>query len=434
MTDIESDLYAHARTLFPVCRSITGEGLRQTLSYIQTQIPLEVHEVPSGTPVLDWEVPLEWTVRGASIQTLTGQEVVNFSNNNLHLVQDSRPVDRIITVEELQKHLHSIPEQPDLVPYRTAYYSDTWGFCLSHRDRQALTDPAYHVRIDTTLAPGSLSYGECFLPGEEPGEVLLSVHCCHPSLANDNLSGIAVAIELARALERRKRRFGYRIVFLPGTIGAITWLHFNQDAPSRILHGLVLTCVGDAAPPTYKKSRRGDALIDRYSTYVLSHEGHGDRVLSFIPYGYDERQYCSPGFNLPVGCLMRSPNGTFDEYHTSADNLSFVKPEAMADSLRITERILTMAEQDRTLLIVQPYGEPQLGRRGLYRAVGGQHDQGGGAEYDQLTLLWVLNLADGNHSLLDIAERSGKRFEVVVAAANALQTVGLLTDSSSQFP
>jgi aminopeptidase-like protein len=423
-------LHAHVEQLFPTCRSITGDGLRRTLDYIGSYIPLEIHEVPSGTTVLDWAVPPEWTVRDASIRTLSGQEIVSFSRSNLHLVQYSKPVDRIVPLEELQVHLHSLPEQPDVIPYRTAYYTDTWGFCLSHHQRLALTDPAYYVVVDTTLAPGSLSIGECVLPGDTADEFLISVHCCHPSLANDNLSGIAVAIELARALRFRRHRFSYRFVFLPGTIGAITWLHFNRDAPSRIRHGLVLTCVGDAAPPTYKRSRRGNALIDRYAAYVLAQEGHGDRVLPFVPYGYDERQYCSPGFNLPVGCLMRSPNGTFAEYHTSADNVSFVKPEALADTLRLLEQILTLAEQDRTPLNTEPFGEPQLGRRGLYRAVGGQPDQRRGAGFDQMTLLWVLNLADGEHSLLDIAERSGKTFEAVAAAADVLRAAGLLIDSN----
>jgi aminopeptidase-like protein len=427
MSDIARDLYTHVEALFPICRSITGEGLRQTLHYIADQIPLQVHEVPSGTPVLDWEVPPEWTVRGASIRTVTGRTVVDFAHHNLHLLQYSRPVDRVVGIDELQRHLHSLPEQPELIPYRTAYYAETWGFCLAHRDRLKLIDPAYHVRVDTEIAPGSLSYGECFLPGEEAGEVLLSVHCCHPSLANDNLSGIAVAIELAHALANQRRRFGYRFVFVPGTIGAITWLHFNRDAPSRVCHGLVLTCLGDAAPPTYKQSRRGTAPIDRYAAYVLREEGYGDRVMPFVPYGYDERQYCSPGFDLPVGCLMRSPNGTFPEYHTSADNLSFVKPEALADSLRVLERLLAIAERDTLPRNLQPYGEPQLGRRGLYRAIGGQHDSGeGAAGFDQLTLLWVLNLADGKHSLLDMAQRSGKPFETVAAAADALDAAGLL--------
>jgi aminopeptidase-like protein len=426
MMTVGSDLFSHVEALFPICRSITGDGLRRTLGYVASHIPLEVHEVPSGTKVLDWEIPPEWTARGATLRTLSDQVLLDFSKNNLHLVQYSKPIERTIDLAELQTHLHSIPEQPDLIPYRTAYYTDTWGFCLADRDRKAMADEAYKVHIDTSLAPGHLSYGECFLPGDEDGEVLISVHCCHPSLANDNLSGISVAIGLVQGLERRRRRFGYRFVFIPGTIGAITWLHFNRDVARRVRHGLVLTCVGDPAPPTYKRSRGGQSPIDRYAGYVLADEGHADRVVPFIPYGYDERQYCSPGFNLPVGCFMRSQHGSFTEYHTSADNLSFVKSEALGDSLRVVDRILTMAEQDRTYLNTQPFGEPQLGRRGLYRMIGGQHSTGSSSEFDQMTLLWVLNLADGDHSLLDIAERSGCRFEAVAAAAEALKAVGLL--------
>ncbi len=422
------DPYAHVEALFPICRSITGAGLRQTLDYIGAQVPLARHEVPSGTRVLDWTVPPEWTVRGGVIETLAGRTVVDFRRHNLHLVQYSRPVDQVVPAAELDRHLHSLPGQPDLIPYRTAYYSDTWGFCLAHRDRLALTEPAYRVRIDTELAPGSLSWGECLLPGEEPGEMLISVHCCHPSLANDNLSGIAVAIELARLLAARpRRRIGYRFLFIPGTIGAIAWLHFNRDAPQRIRHGLVLSCLGDAGPPTYKQSRRGDAAIDRYAAHVLRAAGHADRVLPFIPYGYDERQYCSPGFNLPVGCLMRSQNGTFPEYHTSADNLSFVRPGHLAGSLDLLTRIVDLVERDRRFCNTEPYGEPQLGPRGLYRPIGGA-SQGAGAagDFDQMTLLWVLNLSDGAHSLLDIAERSGQDFAAVAAAAAALETAGLL--------
>jgi aminopeptidase-like protein len=382
--------------------------------------------VPSGTPVLDWEVPFEWQIPGGEIKTLSGQTIVDFSNNNLHIVQYSRPVDRVVPLDELQAHLHSLPHQSDLIPYRTAYYSDTWGFCLAHQDRMQLRDQAYQVRIDSALQPGSLDYGECFLPGEDAAEVLLSVHCCHPSLANDNLSGIAIAVELARALAARPHRFSYRFLFIPATIGAITWLHFNRDIGKRLRYGLVLTCLGDSAPPTYKCSRRGGTLIDRYAMYVLADEGCGNRVLPFIPYGYDERQYCSPGFDLPVGCLMRSPNGTFDEYHTSADNLDFVKAEALEDSLRVLERILDIGEKDVVPRNLYPYGEPQLGRRGLYRAIGGQHGADRSA-VDQMSLLWVLNLADGTNSLLDIAARSGKPFEAIAAAADALREAGLVT-------
>lgn len=444
MAGIEQDLFSHVETLFPLCRSITGEGLRRTLRYIGEHIPLECREVPTGTPVLDWEVPKEWVVRGARIRRMNGETVVDFVRNNLHLLQYSHPVDAIVTREELDRHLHSLPDRPGLVPYRTAYHADTWGFCLSHEARMALTDPAYRVEVDTELRDGSLSYGECWLPadapdeppkdapggapGGAPGDVLVSIHCCHPSLANDNLSAIAVAIELARALARRSaRRFGYRFLFIPGTIGAITWLARNRDAARQVRHGLVLSCLGDAGAPTYKQSRRGDAPIDRIVGHVLRARGLAGRVLPFVPYGYDERQYCSPGFNLPVGCLMRSPNGSFPEYHTSADNLAFVQPAALADSLALLGEIVELIETDATWRNTSPYGEPQLGRRRLYSRIGGQTDPGalpGG--FDQLTLLWVLNLSDGQHSLLDIAERSGKPFEAVAAAARALRETGLL--------
>jgi aminopeptidase-like protein len=288
------------------------------------------------------------------------------------------------------------------------------------------------VVIDATIAAGSLSYGECYLPGALPEEVLLSIHCCHPSLANDNLSGIAVGIELARALATIPRRFSYRFLFAPGTIGAITWLHFNRDTASRIHHGLVLSCLGDDAAPSYKRSRRGNAPIDRYAVYVLGDEGHGDRIAPFTPFGYDERQYCSPGFDLPVGCLTRSPSGTFPQYHTSADNLDFVKPSALQDSLRVLRRIVHCIENDGIWLNASPHGEPQLGRRGLYQAIGGNsHDARTFGSFDQSTLLWVLNLADGRHSLLDMAERSGQRFEAVAAAATALHSAGLLVRAPS---
>jgi len=429
--DPAQTLYAHVEALFPLCRSLTGPGLRETLGYIGSCVPLEIREVASGTKVLDWEVPREWTVRGAAIRTLDGRTVVDFARHNLHLVQYSAPVDRVVPRAELERHLYSLPAQPDLIPYRTGYYADDWGFCLADRDRRALTDEAYRVTVDTTLEPGSLSYGQCLIPGHGPGEVLFSIHCCHPSLANDNLSGIAVAIELARLLAARpRRRFTYRFLFAPGTIGAITWLHFNRDAASRIRHGLVLSNLGDAAAPTYKQSRRGDALIDRYAAHILRGEGHGDRILPFVPYGYDERQYCSPGFNLPVGCLMRSPSGTFPEYHTSADNLDFVQPATLADSLRLLERLVDLIEEDRVWRNLSPHGEPQLGRRGLYGKIGGLPSGPAGQNgLDPMSLLWVLNLADGQHSLLDMAERSGKPFTSLAAAAAALAEAGLLSES-----
>lgn len=431
MTDIEEATYSHIQSLFPGFRSITGAGLRQTLAYIRMHTGADIREIPTGTKVLDWEIPNEWTMRGATIRRLSGETIVDFAENNLHILHYSKPINQRVSREELDEHLHSLPDQPDLIPYRTAYYADTWGFCLTQTQRDSLSDAAYDVCIDAEVAPGSLSYGELFLPGATSGEVLFSVHCCHPSLANDNLSSIAVAIELSKRLAQRPdRRYGYRFLFLPGTIGAIAWLQGNPEATQRVRHGLVLSCLGDAGPPTYKQSRRGDAPIDRYVDYVLGSRGEIGRVRPFVPYGYDERQYCSPGFDLPVGCLMRSANGTFQEYHTSADNLAFVKPKALVDSLHLLEAIVDLIEGDYRPINTHPYGEPQLGRRGLYATIGGQT----GAprtqrQFDQLALLWVLNQADGSQSLLDITRRSGKPFEEIVLAAAALEAAGLIERS-----
>jgi aminopeptidase-like protein len=415
MTEAGATLHRHVAELYPICRSITGAGLRATLRYIGARIPLTLTEVPTGTPILDWEVPPEWVVRGARLATLDGRTVVDFADHSLHLLQYSEPVDRVVTRAELDAHLFSLPEQPTLIPYRTSYYARNWGFCLPHATRQALRDDAYRVQIDTALIDGSLTYGECTLPGEEPGEVLISAHCCHPSLANDNLAAIAIAIELAQWLAARRRRFTWRFLFAPGTIGAIAWLAANRDAAQRVRHGLVLTCLGDPAAPSYKRSRRGDAAIDRYAAHALG----GARILPFAPTGYDERQFCSPGFDLPMGCLMRSPAGTFAEYHTSADNPDFVRPEAMADSLRVLQEIATLIEHDRAWRNTAPYGEPQLGRRGLY------------AEQDRMALLWALNLSDGRHTLLDIAERAGLPFTSILAAARRLEQARLLEPAAA---
>ncbi|MFO1530617.1 MAG: DUF4910 domain-containing protein [Kiritimatiellia bacterium] len=417
-----AEMHALARRLHPICRSITGPGNRETLRLLRESIPLEIREIPSGTPVFDWTVPPEWTIRAAWIKGPDGRTVVDFADHNLHVVSYSAPVRRKMPLAELQKHLHSLPAQPDLIPYRTSYYSETWGFCLPHRLRETLPEGGYEVCVDSTLAPGSLSIGELVLPGESPDEVLVSTHICHPSLANDNLSGIAVAARLARILAGLPRRHTFRFVFLPGTIGSITWLAQNREAAARIRHGLVLSCVGDAAAPTYKKSRRGDAAIDRAMAEVLRHRAPGSRVVDFSPYGYDERQYGSPGFNLPAGLFMRSVFGTFPEYHTSADNLDFVKPEALASSLALVLEALAVIEGDGVFVNTAPMCEPQLGRRGLYEAIGGGNDR----QTRQLALLWVLNQSDGANALLDIAVRAGLPFRLIREAADLLLRAGLL--------
>jgi aminopeptidase-like protein len=408
--------------LYPICRSITGEGLRETLRGIQRYVPLEIHEVPSGTPVFDWTVPREWNIRDAYIATPDGTKVIDFKRSNLHVMSYSMPVKARMRLEELQKHLHTLPDRPEWIPYRTSYYKENWGFCLSHRQLKELADTEYEVCIDSSLEAGHLTYGECFLPGQTKEEVLISAHCCHPSLCNDNLSGIAVATFLARTLQNLSHRLSYRFLFIPGTIGSITWLAKNRHRTDSIRHGLVLTGVGDQGGITYKRSRRGDALIDRTMAHVLNHQPDPYRVIDFFPYGYDERQYCSPGFNLPVGCLMRTPHGEYTEYHTSADNLDFVRDEAMSKILVLCLKICFVIENDRIPTSLNPYCEPQLGRRGLYRAIAGQHE----GAVKEMALLWVLNLADGRHSLLDIAERAQMSFESVYLAASALSDHGLL--------
>jgi len=417
------EMHDFMRRLFPICRSITGNGLRRTLDLLGRDLPMVIHEIPSGTQVLDWQIPDEWNVREAYIARLSGERIVDFAENNLHLVQYSTPIDKVLPIEELRRHIHTLPETPDWIPYRTAYYARTWGFCMAHRTLEQMTDAEYRVVIDSTLAPGALSYGEIHVPGRRTDEVLISVHCCHPSLANDNLSGMTIARTLARWLLAAPRRLSYRFLFIPGTIGSIAWLARNEDRLANIRYGLVLSCLGDSGGFTYKCARDENARINQVVAHVLRHVAAPFRIEPFVPYGYDERQYCSPGFNLPVGCLMRSPNGAFPEYHTSADNLDFVRPECLAESLNVLQQIVEVLEQDEYFVNTNPKGEPQLGRRGLYRPIGGQKDGGG---YDQLALLWALNLSDGTHSLLDIARRAEQPFHAVKAAADALRAAGLL--------
>ncbi len=421
-TAVGNQLHQFASQLFPICRSITGDGLRQTLGMIGERIPLQMVEVPSGMRAFDWQIPAEWNVRDAYIADTNGVRLIDFKKCNLHVVNYSIPVHMVLRFDELRQHLFTIPERPDWIPYRTTYYKEEWGFCLSHNQLLALDPNAeYEVCIDSSLSDGSLTFGECYLPGRTESEILISCHVCHPSLANDNLSGAAVATFLAEYLSRRDTRYSYRFIFAPGTIGAIAWLSRNQENVGRIRHGLVLTCVGDDGGFHYKKSRRGDAEIDRVASFVLKNEAGAAEILDFSPYGYDERQYCSPGFNLPVGCLMRSVWGTFPQYHTSADNLDFIRPECLADSLAICTSIVETLEGNLRYVNLSPYCEPQLGRRNLYHTMGGC-----GLENEIHARLWVLNLSDGQHSLLDIAERSGMSFGVIREAADLLCGAGLL--------
>jgi aminopeptidase-like protein len=421
------ELYKLVAELYPICRSITGDGVRRTLEIVDREIGgLEVHEVPTGTQVLDWTVPREWNVRDAWVADAAGRRVIDFQASNLHLVGYSVPVRATMGLAELKEHLFTLPDQPDWVPWRTSYYAERWGFCASQRLVDGLPEGDYEVCVDTTLADGHLTYGEHLVEGRTDEEVLVSCHVCHPSLANDNLSGIAVATRLARRLaEGGRPRYSYRFLFAPGTIGAITWLAGNEDRLGRVRHGLVLACVGDPGGFTYKRSRRGDAEIDRVVAHVLGRSGRPHQLVDFSPYGYDERQFCSPGFDLPVGSLSRTPYARYPEYHTSADDLDLVGPAQLQESLELCWEVVGVLEANRRHVNLSPKGEPQLGRRGLYGSIGGRSD----AEERQMAMLWVLNQSDGTHSLLEVAERSGLPFALLAEVAATLEEAGLLSEA-----
>lgn len=416
-----AELFEMVSALYPICRSITGNGLRESLRQLQKHVALSLHEVPTGTQVFDWAVPKEWNIRDAYVKDSRGTRVIDFQKSNLHVVNYSLPIKQRMSLSELRKHLFALPDKPDWIPYRTTYYKENWGFCLAQRQLDTLADEEYEVCIDASLEPGSLTYGEFRIQGATNDEVLISCHSCHPSLCNDNLSGMSVAAKLAQRLSGLRLRYSYRFLWAPGTIGAITWLAINESILPRIKHGLVLSCVGDAGSFHYKKSRHGNAEIDRVVEHVLRHAGDNVVVSDFSPYGYDERQYCSPGINLPVGCFMRTPNGKYPQYHTSADDLSLVKPEALAESLHRMLCIVRTLEKNHLYSNLNPKCEPQLGRRGLYRNMGGTSS----SRFEE-SLLWVLNFADGAHSLLDIADRSGLNFSDLDAAAEALLKCDLL--------
>jgi aminopeptidase-like protein len=421
--DIGDEIFALAAKIYPICRSITGNGVRETLHELRKHIPLDIHEVPTGTPVFDWTIPREWNIRDAYIKNERGEKVVDFAKSNLHVMSYSIPVRHRISLSELKEHLYTLPSQPDLIPYRTSYYKENWAFCMANRQFEALQDETYDVLIDSSLTDGYLTYGEYLHKGETQDEFLLSAHLCHPSLANDNCSGIGLLTYLAKRMAGLHTRYSYRFLFAPGTIGAITWLARNEDTSRRIKHGLIVSMVGDAGGPTYKRSRRGDTMIDRASVHVLQHSGLKPSVFDFSPYGYDERQYCSPGFNLPFGLFQRSRFGEIPEYHTSADNLDFIQPKHLGESYRLISQAIDIIENDAIYVNLMPKCEPQLGRRGLYSVVGGDKD----AAAANMAMLWILNLSDRDHTLLDIAERSDLPFEMIRSTAEQLERYGLLS-------
>ncbi len=405
--------------LYPICRSITGEGVRETFGILGREVPLEITEVPSGTQVFDWTLPPEWNIRDAWIAAPDGTRVVDFRRSNLHVLGYSVPVRTRLSLGELREHLFTHPENPDWIPFRTSYYEENWGFCLSRRQLEQLPEGEYEAVIESSLSDGSVTYAEASIGGEVADEVLFSTYVCHPSLCNDNLSGVVLTATLAKYLRPMPLRYSYRFLLGPGTIGPLCWLWKNEADLGRIRHGLVLSCAGDPGPLTYKQSRRGDAEIDLAAANVVREAGGS--TIPFEPWGGDERQFCSPGFDLPVGALSRTPADRFPGYHSSADDVELVRPEALADSFRHCLEIVEVLETNASYVNLNPKGEPQLGKRGLYRSIAG-------GSSNEAALLWVLNLSDGQHSLLDISDQSGLPYARLREAAEALLEHDLLVE------
>lgn len=417
-----SEAFALIERMYPICRSITGDGVRQTLQLIKDIIPIDIHEVRSGETVFDWVIPDEWNIREAWLRGPGGETIVDFAKHNLHVLNYSEPVSARLSLDELKPHLHTLPEQPSLIPYKTSYYQSTWGFCMRHDQYERLKAGNYDVYIDSTLEPGFLSYGELLIPGECNEEILFSAHTCHPSLANDNLSGIAVLAFLARSLLEKSNRFSYRFLFGPGTIGAITWLAKNEKLTKNIKGGLVASLLGDDGDFTFKRSRKANTDFDWLTQYALRESGYPFNVIEFSPYGYDERQFCSPGIDLTVGNLSRSAFGTFPEYHTSADNLSFVSQTALAQSLDVYSGIVDAIEEAEYYQSQRNQCEPQLGKYGLYESLGGNRTD----TNELLAFLWMLSGSDGTRSMQAISQQSGIPVAELREAANRLQDAGLL--------
>ncbi|MCW5662483.1 MAG: DUF4910 domain-containing protein [Piscinibacter sp.] len=416
--------------LYPICRSITGPGVRQTLARVAREVPLAIQEVPTGTPVFDWTVPREWSIEDAWLEHESGARFAEFSRSNLHVVGYSVPVDATLTLEELSPRLHTLPEHPEWIPFRNSYYREDWGFCLSANERARMPAGRYRAVIRSRLEEGSLTLGEVVVPGESEEEVQVFAHTCHPSLCNDNLSGIVIAAELARHLATCHTRYTYRFLFAPATIGSITWMATHPTQLDKLRHGLVLAMLGDEGPFHYQRSRTGRATIDRAAELVLRSAHPEARCLEFSPWGFDERQFNSPGIRRPVGRLSRALTGEYPQEHTSADAMDLMSAQALAESWRTCLQIFEVLEHDRCWINLAPYGEPQLGRRGLYRNAGGHYS---GVADRQMGLLWVLNQSDGETSLLDIAERSRLDFGLLAQCAQDLAAAGLLSPRPDSY-
>ena len=396
----DGEMYNLMERLFPICRSITGNGVRETLKIINDLIPLDMHEVPSGTKVFDWEIPDEWNIKDAYVKNSDEIRVIDFKESNLHIVNYSIPYEGKIKLDEIKDHLHTLPDQPELTPYVTSYYKKDWGFCLPHNDYLKLDDDIYSVKIDSSLKPGHLTYAELIIPGESDDEIFISTNICHPSMANNELSGPVVATFLARELLNRKLRYTYRFVFVPETIGSIAYLSKNLDhMKKKVVAGYVITCVGDPGNFSYLSTKEENALTDRVTFHVLKNSDEKYIIFNFLERGSDERQYNSPGIDLPVGSLMRTQYRSYPEYHTSGDNLDFVTPEALDGSLDMYLRCIEALENNRTYK-TKILGEPQLGKRGLYPNLSIK-----GSVEPVRKMKNLLAYCDGEHDLVCIADK-----------------------------
>jgi len=418
-------MHALARELFPFPRSLTGDGVRQTLSVLARELPgLVIHEVPSGTPAFDWTVPEEWNIHGASIVDPDGQVVIDFADSNLHVVSYSEPIDAVMDRAALDEHLHSDPELPAAIPYVTAYYHRTWGFCLRDDQRRTLPDGDYRVRIDSRLEPGTLSYGELVLPGASSAEVFLSTYICHPSLANNELSGPVVLTAIAKWLQQKRcRRFTYRLVFIPESIGALVYssLHL-RNLQEHVVAGINLTCIGDDGDYSFLASRQGNSPIDRIGRRVVRNTPQPVEY-SYLDRASDERTYAAPGIDLPLISLMRTKYGKYRGYHSSMDDLSLVTPTGFQGGFDLVQDTLEQLEKSRYFLTTVR-GEPQLGRRGLY------HTMHARTVADEVLLrTHILTYSDGVHSTLDIAEMTGHELDLIEELVDELCEHGLLVET-----
>jgi aminopeptidase-like protein len=411
--------------LWPITRSLTGNGNRETFAILSEIVDFTMHEIPAGTQCFDWNVPPEWNVSEAWIKNSKGETIVDMRHNNLHLLGYSEPFRGKLSLEELRPHLYSLPDQPDLIPYLTSYYQRRWGFCLPHNDLIALPEDEYDVCIDSSLNDkGSMTLGEAYIQGTSSEEILFSTYICHPSLANNELSGPLVTAFIYDELKKKTNlRYSYRFIFHPETIGSICYLSMvGEHLKKSLAAGFVVTCIGDPGSFTYKRSRRKNSLADRVVETVLKQTEEYYHLVDFFPSGSDERQYCSPGFNLPVGSLMRTMYGKYPQYHTSADNKDFISFAAMKQSVAKYMQVIDALENNYTFINTIPHCEPQLGKRGLYPTLGSQKSTADTVD----AMMWLLNLSDGTNDILAIAAESGMKLELLHEVARTLQQHGIL--------